>query len=262
MSDLAIAGSNLPSIHDAYKNKDAFENIQRVARLFSASDLVPVRYKNNIQNTVIALELAQRMNASALMVMQSLYVVHGSPAWSGQFVISAINSCGKFSTELDFEWSGTEGKDDWGCRCVNFDKKGKEKRGAKVTISMAKAEGWYDKSGSKWKTMPEQMLMYRAASFFGRIFCPEVLNGMYTVEEVTDYTELSTASMDGYIQKLLQGASLSEEEKGIIEDKIEGGLSEEEAWSIANELSKNQLDPVSQGKNYSLTEAAEAAAKK
>ena len=51
---------------------------------------------------------------------------------------------------------------------------------------MAKDEGWLDKSGSKWKTMPRQMMMYRAASFFARAHCPEVLLGIQTVEEVQD----------------------------------------------------------------------------
>jgi hypothetical protein len=57
---------------------------------------------------------------------------------------------------------------------------------------MAKAEGWIDKNGSKWKTMPEQMLMYRAATFFCRVFCPEVLAGVQTSDEITDigYTEM------------------------------------------------------------------------
>ena len=51
---------------------------------------------------------------------------------------------------------------------------------------MVKGEGWLDKSGSKWKTMPEQMFTYRAASFFARKYCPDVLMGLQTVEEVRD----------------------------------------------------------------------------
>ena len=257
-NEIAIAGQNIPSIHEIYKDKAAFENIQRIAKMFSASDLVPNRFKNNIQNTVIALELAQRMNASAIMVMQNLYIVHGSPGWSGQFVIASINACGKFGDDLNYEWSGTEGKDDWGCRAITVDKKGKEKRGAKVTLSMAKAEGWYEKTGSKWKTMPEQMLMYRAASFFGRTFCPDVMNGMYTVEEIEDYTTMAGVDMDAYVLRLLDGANLDDEGKKMIEDKVNEGMTEDEAFIIANDLRNNQLNPVTHGKQYSVTDAKEA----
>jgi hypothetical protein len=58
--------------------------------------------------------------------------------------------------------------------------------GTKVTMQMAKDEGWIDKSGSKWKTMPEQMLMYRAGAFFARVHCPDVLYGIQMVDEVKD----------------------------------------------------------------------------
>jgi hypothetical protein len=51
---------------------------------------------------------------------------------------------------------------------------------------MAAAEGWTTKKASKWLTMPELMLQYRAAAFFGRVYCPEILNGLYSEQEVTD----------------------------------------------------------------------------
>jgi hypothetical protein len=52
---------------------------------------------------------------------------------------------------------------------------------------MAKAEGWLTRAGSKWQSMPELMIRYRAASFFGRLYCPDILNGMYTADEVADF---------------------------------------------------------------------------
>lgn len=256
-NQLSVRAAEMPSVLTSFGNKDAFEHAQRVAKMISASDLVPMRFKNNVQNTMIALEFANRLNASPIMVMQNLYIVHGSPGWSGQFVISAINSCGKFADDLDFEFTGKEDTDEWSCRAFTKDKKGREKRGAKVSIKMAKSEGWYDKSGSKWKTMAEQMLMYRAASFFGRVHCPDVLNGMYTVDEINDYTEMAEFEMDKYILKLLDNANMDEEEKAIISDKVAYGLTSEEANIIASELRNNQLDPLTHGKNFSATDAKE-----
>jgi len=51
---------------------------------------------------------------------------------------------------------------------------------------MAEAEGWLGKAGSKWKTMPELMLAYRAAAFWTRLNCPEVSMGLHTSEERED----------------------------------------------------------------------------
>ena len=55
---------------------------------------------------------------------------------------------------------------------------------------MAKAEGWLQKQGSKWQTMPDLMLRYRAAAFFARQYAPELTMGMHTAEEVADVVEI------------------------------------------------------------------------
>lgn len=163
-----------------FSSAENFEAAQRMATALSKATLIPKEYINNIPNCIIALEVAHRLNASPTMVMQNLYIVHGKPSWSSQFIISAINSCGRF-TPLQFNLDG-EG-DNWGCYVTTKDKYGELLKGPRVDIKMAKSEGWYNKTGSKWQTMPEMMLRYRAASFFGRLYAPDVLMGMHTHEE-------------------------------------------------------------------------------
>ena len=51
---------------------------------------------------------------------------------------------------------------------------------------MAKKEGWYSKSGSKWQSMPIQMMMYRAGAFFGRVHGPDILMGLPLADEMND----------------------------------------------------------------------------
>jgi hypothetical protein len=161
-----------------------FDHAQRVAKMLSSSSLIPKEYQGNIQNTMIALEMANRIGASPLMVMQNLYIVHGKPSWSSSFIIAALNSSKKFSP-VRFEMSGDG--EEYGCFAWAYDADNKEKlAGPKITMKMAKLEGWIDKNGSKWKTMPELMLRYRAAAFFGRLYAPEIMMGMQTMEEVID----------------------------------------------------------------------------
>lgn len=164
-----------------------FENAQRMAKVLNSSSIVPAQYQGekNLANCIIALEMANRIGMSPLAVMQNLYVVHGNPGWSSKFLVAAINACGKFSP-LRYEFKGTEGKDDWGCRAWATDSSGEKLFGAWVTIEMAKKEGWHGKNGSKWQTMPEQMLRYRAAAFFQRVYAPEIGMGMQTAEELHD----------------------------------------------------------------------------
>lgn len=170
---------------DHFSNSEAFEHAQRVAGMLSKSDLVPKEFKGNVQNTMIALEIASRIGASPLMVMQNLYIVHGKPSWSSTFIIAAINSCQRFEP-LRFVMDG-EGQNR-SCYAWTTAKGNKEERieGPAITMAMAKAEGWLDKNGSKWKTMPELMLRYRAAAFFGRLYAPEIMMGMQTQDEVID----------------------------------------------------------------------------
>lgn len=180
-----------------------FEAIQRMANLFSASSIVPDTYRRKGENDytsrgncVIALDMALRMGANPLMVMQNLYVVHGRPAWSAQFLIATLNKSGKFSA-LRYAFQGTEGKDDWGCRaCATELSTGEKLQGPLITIGLAKKEGWYGKSGSKWQTMPELMLQYRAAAWFVRSYAPEIAMGLKTAEEVLDTIDL-TPQEDG-----------------------------------------------------------------
>jgi hypothetical protein len=161
-----------------------FELAQRMATALSKSTLIPKEFQDNLPNCLIALEMAHRMGASPMMVMQNLYIVHGKPAWSSQFVIAAINSTGRFSP-LRFDMKGEGDKREcfaW----ANELGTGERLEGPPVSMAMAKAEGWSTKNGSKWQTLPELMLRYRAATFFGRLYAPEVLMGMKEESEVID----------------------------------------------------------------------------
>jgi hypothetical protein len=181
---LTIAPAPAHSI-TAFSNAASFESAQRMALALVSSNIVPEQYrgKDNIGNAIVALEMAQRIGASPLAVMQNLNIIHGRPSWSSTFIIAALNSCGRFAP-VRFEVTG-EG-DDRSCIAWTTDKTGERLEGPPASIAMAKAEGWFAKNGSKWKTMPELMLRYRAAAFFGRLYAPDVLNGMHATEEVED----------------------------------------------------------------------------
>jgi hypothetical protein len=168
-----------------FQNSENFQLAQRIAKVFAESDMVPNQYKGNIGNCIIALEMANRIGSSPLMVMQNLYVIQGKPSWSSTFLIATLNACGRFSP-LRYE----EDEQDGGrTRAFAIDKTtGETLYGAWVSMDMAKSEGWTTKGGSKWKSMPELMRRYRAASFFTRQFAPEVSMGLQTYEEVIDVT--------------------------------------------------------------------------
>lgn len=176
--DLQLATDNI------FRSQAAFNLATRMATAFSSSTIVPKNYQNNPSNCLIALEMANRIGTSPLMVMQNLYIVNGQPAWSSQFIVAMINNSGKYKTELQYDLTGNG--DDLSCYAYIFDRNDRKVVGPTISMKMAKAEGWYDKYGSKWKTMPEVMIRYRAASFFGRLNCPDMIMGIYSSDEVIE----------------------------------------------------------------------------
>jgi hypothetical protein len=178
---LAVSTSN-----GVFSGIQAFEDAQRIAKALAQSTLIPQQFQGQqgFANCLVALNIARRMQMDPLMVMQNLHIIHGRPSWSSQFIIGLINGCGKFSP-LRYDLSGKG--DTLACTAHATElATGEELRGPEVTMAMAKREGWATKAGSKWATMPELMIRYRAAAFWGRLYIPDLLVGIQTQEEVLD----------------------------------------------------------------------------
>ncbi|MCL1937235.1 MAG: hypothetical protein FWF52_02430 [Candidatus Azobacteroides sp.] len=217
-------------------NPVQFETMQRVCKMFSSSELVPDIYKASEKNPVekamancmIAVETAQRIGASPLMIMQNMCIIYGRPSWSSKFLIATVNTCGRFNPlQYKFTEKGMLGKVDYteyekvwvnginggrghyknDAKTITFDgteitdiectafttAKGSDKvlESSPVSIRLAIQEGWYTKAGSKWPTMTKQMLMYRAASFWTNVHAPELSMGMKTEDEIRDIVDVS-----------------------------------------------------------------------
>ena len=167
-----------------WTDKKQFDQLLRAANMLSQTSIIPATYQGKPQDCFVALEMATRMGVSPLVVMQNMYVVKGKPAWAGQACTMFINSCGKF-THVKHVYTGEKGTDSRGCYVTATRiSDGIQVNGVEVTIAMAKAEGWT--ANTKWRTMPELMLAYRASAFFARVHCPEALMGVQLADEIYD----------------------------------------------------------------------------
>lgn len=162
------------------------DKLMEMSQMLAQSTIVPDTYRNRPENCFIALDMASRMGMSPIVIMQSLFVIQGRPSWSGQAIASMIRA-NPTLRNVNLEYVGERGTASWGAY-VTAERvsDGRVLKGTTVTLGMAKAEGWLDKKGSKWLTMPEQMLAYRAYAFFGRVHVPELMMGLQTAEEVLD----------------------------------------------------------------------------
>ena len=206
-----------------FASPERFETAGKMAVSLSKSTIVPKEYQGNPSNGLIAIELANRLGVSPLMVMQNLYVVYGRPSWSAQYMIAMINGSGKYDFELQFDEKNDKNGKPYSCQCWT-ERNGRKVTGPVITMDMARAEGWVNKTGSKWQTMPQMMLRYRAASFFGRMNCPELTMGIMSREEVIEigpdeYHEVpyqSAADVEAQVQEdIAQNANSVEFEEAI-----------------------------------------------
>ena len=229
-----LAPSHKANTSVGFFDLESFELTQRMAKMFSTSSLVPAQFRDTVEkynsatrqkelvknpealaNCAIALDMASRLNANPIMVMQNLYVIEGRPSWSSQWIIACVNKSGRFSPlqfriedlgeqEVQYEeFAWVSGKKQSSIKkavirnlvCVAHAKSldtGEVVESAPVSMELAVKEGWYGKNGSKWQTMPEVMLRYRAAAFFGRVYAPDLLMGFRTIEEEEDIQFVET----------------------------------------------------------------------
>lgn len=171
------AGTAIQAVDFIAKQREYFA----IAKTMCTAEIIPANFRNKPADMAIALEMADRMGVSVLMVTQNLSVIKGKPSWNGQACMSFIRN--KYN-DVEVVYTGTRGTDTRGCYIKAVDKKGRVIEGVEVTMAMAKAEGWTN--NTKWKTMPELMLSYRAGAFFARIHCPEVLMGCAVEGEAED----------------------------------------------------------------------------
>lgn len=274
-----------------------FKQIQRVANALASSTLVPAQYRAftevkergkitgyldnpaGLPNCVVALNMALRMNADPLMVMQNLYVIEGRPSWSSQFIIAQLNSCGRFSPlrfdlsqagepeEISYtvnEWIGgnktsvkkTVIARHQTCTAWVIEKEtGERLNGPAISIQMAIEEGWLTKNGSKWQTMPEVMLRYRAASMLGRLYAPELLMGLQSQEEVEDFIDATPNAAGEYAVDINDLRDKAAQAPAVQPDDIDAEF-EEHGTDQAEDVNK-ETGEITPKKTRAKTQAKE-----
>lgn len=199
-----------------YSDVKLYNDALKMAEGLAKSDIVPDGYKNKPESCLIAIDVARQIGArSPLFVMQNLFIVKGKPSWSGQYCDAIVRANFRNVTS---ELSGTG--DDRGCKVTAYDENGNFCEGTRVTIKMAKMEGWFSKTGSKWQTMPELMLQYRAFAFFARVHCPDKLLGIHDEFENLDVSKIEQKAENPFEEVIdvetVQVEDTSDQVEGIL----------------------------------------------
>ena len=157
-----------------------FGQTKDIATALSNSDLVPPHFQKKPANVLIALEFAYRNDIAPFAAMQSMFVVHGRVGMSAAMAISLARKHNVWKS-LRYKVEGKGESLSVTAIATMHDDTEVE---ATVTMQMAIIAGWT--KSAIYKSIPDQMLKYRAATFLIRSNFPEVLFGMQTVEELND----------------------------------------------------------------------------
>lgn len=168
-----------------------FSDRWKIAEKLSKSSIIPKEFQGKPENILLCMGMSEKMGLDLITVVNNLQMVMGHQEWKGSFIPVLIEKTGKY-TDLEFNFVGKETDDTFGCYLeATRTRDGKRIKGTTITIAMAKQEGWYSRN-SKWKTMPQQLLIYRASTFFARAYCAAALNGISTEGETSDISSRQT----------------------------------------------------------------------
>jgi hypothetical protein len=176
-------------VHDSGQFATLFDTARfnqgwRVAQAFASSKMVPIHFQGNTAGVFVVLHMATRMELDPFMVLQNMYMVHGKPGMETKLALALVNTRGPFANPIAWEFDNEENPKK--CTAYAFLKTTGEKRSYTLEWDTVVKEKWFDKDGSKWKTLPKLMFMYRSAIFLIRTVCPEVILGLSTFDELQD----------------------------------------------------------------------------
>lgn len=199
----------------AFTNPHVRGYLMEVAEDLAKATIIPASFQRKPADCFLALHIAARLNADPLVIMQNLYVVQGKPGWNAAFAIAQANASGVFSDPIQYEQKG-EGEDLAVRAYATLKATGTKAQSITVDMRMAAAEGWT--KNKKYQTMPALMLRYRAATFLIRQYCPEVLLGMHTADELADVQPLPREQPPAGMAGLREAMPAHDPETGEILD--------------------------------------------
>lgn len=161
-----------------------FEQLQRIANLFSKSSLVPKHFQGSLPNCVIACQMAFRLGVDPMAFMQNSYIVSNKCGIETKLATALLNSSGLIVGPITYKISGSV--QDKSLRCVAscVDAKTREHVEHSLEWSEVVSNGWHN--NDNWKKDPRLMIQYRSAMRLIRLHYSGVILGLYAKEELED----------------------------------------------------------------------------
>lgn len=188
---------------EAILSPENFDHSMKIAKELSRSDLVPPHFRDKPQNVVIVMSLAHNLGINVPMALQQISVIGGKPCMSSALMISLLNNAKCLNGPLMFKYDGKPASPERSCTAYGIDAStGQKIEGQPFSLAMAQADGYT--RNAKYKSLPDLMLQWRAASFFVRAYYPQVVLGLHSSEELDDVQVAAAAPTGSARERLAQ----------------------------------------------------------
>lgn len=172
-------------------NGDSMEKMLKFSQMMATSKItIPKHLQGNTGDCFAIVMQAMQWGMNPFAVAQKTHLVNGVLGYEAQLVNAVINSRAPITTRLNYEWFGdwskvngkTSNADDVGV-IVSATMKGEtEPR----TLSVSMAQVGNVRNSPLWVNDPRQQLAYLATKRWSRLYCPDVILGVYTADEFED----------------------------------------------------------------------------
>ena len=157
----------------------ALDHRYRLAKAFSMSGMVPGHFQGKPEACLVAMLYAEQLGEHPMLLFQEMSVINGRPNTSARFAISRANKSGLLQGPIS--WKSKGSGDALEMTASATLRETGEVITATVSMKEAAADGWT--RNPKYRSIPEQMLRWRAATRLINLYMPEVLFGLGVREE-------------------------------------------------------------------------------
>ncbi|WP_285110955.1 RecT family recombinase [Leclercia adecarboxylata] len=252
---------NTISASNAVFNVQALGQLTTFAELMAQSAVtVPKHLAGKPADCMAIVMQAMQWGMNPYAVAQKTHLVNGVLGYEAQLVNAVISSSsaivGRFHYEYGGDWEKIAGKKDGRDELGLFVRVGAVLRGE---TEITWGENIYladitTRNSPLWKTAPKQQIAYLAVKYWARLYCPEVILGVYSPDEVELRTEkeinpapaqrVSLADIKGDTVTATHSAQESAANIDALadefRDRIEKAETLDEATSVGNEINDSK----------------------
>lgn len=166
--------------------------LQQVAQLAVQGGYAP--RGTTVQGAMLAIAKGMEVGLSPLYALQNIAVINGKPSIYGDGLIGLVHRSGKMVHFREY----IEGDGDDACGVCEVQREGFPVHVSRFSVADAKQAGLWGRT-DVWKKYWKRMLTHRARDYGLRDQFADVLGGLVSQEEATDYTPPKEAPRDAEV---------------------------------------------------------------